>query len=78
MNVVPWVASLTCHNSFIVLVLFVYIFLWCYSPQQAYGTSSEISRSHTITHTHSVCLLQMSDKPVAEAITYATLNKHKR
>ena len=50
----------------------------CYILKQAYDASSEVSRSYTITHTHSVCLLQMSDQPVAETITYATHNKYKR
>jgi hypothetical protein len=40
----------------------------------------EVSRSHTIrhTHTHQVGLLWTSDKLVAEAATYTTHNKHKK
>jgi hypothetical protein len=43
---------------------------------------AEISRLHTIgrthAHTHTVRLIWTSDKPVAEAATYTTHNKHKR
>jgi hypothetical protein len=42
----------------------------------------EVSRSHTIRHTHTraraVGLLWTSDQHVAEAATYTTHNKHKK
>ena len=37
----------------------------------------QVSRSHTIRHTHPVGLLWTSDHPVTEAATYTTHNKHK-
>ena len=36
----------------------------------------EVSRSHTIRHTHLVALLWISDQLVAGAIAYTTHNKH--
>jgi hypothetical protein len=38
----------------------------------------EVSRSHTVAHTHSVRLLWTSDPLVTVAATYTTHNKHKR
>jgi hypothetical protein len=38
----------------------------------------EVSRSHTIWHTHEVGLLWKSDQLVTEAATYTKHNKHKR
>ena len=38
----------------------------------------EVSRSHTVAHTHSVRLLWTSDLLVTVAATYTTYNKHKR
>jgi hypothetical protein len=56
--------------------------LFCYVAQQAKlgpgRLTVEVSRSHTIVHTHPVGLLCTSDQLVAEAATYTTHNKHKR
>ena len=41
------------------------------TAQRGPGPPNEVSRSHTITHSHSVGLLWTSDRPVAEIRTYS-------
>jgi hypothetical protein len=55
---------------------------WRNTPNRSYASSFEVSGQNTQfdthTHTQPVGLLCTSDRPVAEAATYTTHNKHKR
>ena len=59
---------------------YFYYIQFCFPvAQQPLGRLiGEVSRSHTIRHTHPVVLLWTSDLLVSEAATYTTHNKHKR
>jgi hypothetical protein len=66
-------------SASLLLPLLVYEFFpLALQPKSGLGhLTVEVSRSHTIRHTHPIGLLLTSDQLIAEVATYTTQNKHK-